>query len=240
MMFSTRIHIVLLIAACFFDKQGPVKTYSLRMEKDIYQKSISYLALGDSYTIGEGVEQPGIFPWQTSLLLKQKGWKIDDPVVIAKTGWTTGELQTAIDKAEITREFDFVSLLIGVNNQYRGYPIGEYEQEFSKLLSKAIGFAGKEPDHVFVLSIPDWGKTPFAEGRDREKIAREIDAFNAVNKRITTQMGANYIDITPETRKVNEFPDLLTGDRLHPSAKAYAQWAEKLAAAVDEKFRDRK
>jgi lysophospholipase L1-like esterase len=239
MMFSTRVHIVLLLVACFFDKQGTVKTYSLRMQNDMHQKSVSYLALGDSYTIGEGVEQPGTFPWQTSLHLKQKGWKIEDPVVIAKTGWTTGELQTAIDKAEITREFDFVSLLIGVNNQYRGYSLAEYEKEFSKLLIKAIGFAGKEPDHVFVLSIPDWGKTPFAEGRDREKIAREIDAFNAANKKITAQMGAHYIDITPETRKVREYPELLTGDQLHPSAKAYAQWAEKLAAAVDGEFRVR-
>lgn len=236
MMFSTRIHIVLLIVACLFNMQATIKNYAPSMQSDMQQKSISYLALGDSYTIGEGVEQPGTFPWQTSSFLKQKGWKIEDPVVIAKTGWTTGELQTAIDKAEISREFDFVSLLIGVNNQYRGYPLAEYEKEFGKLLSKAIGFAGKEPDHVFVLSIPDWGQTPFAEGRDREKIAREIDAFNAANKKITTQMGAHYIDITPETRKVNEYPDLLTGDRLHPSAKAYGQWAEKLAAAVDEEF----
>ena len=210
------------------------------MQNDTDQKSISYLALGDSYTIGEGVEQSGTFPWQTNNLLRKKGWKTEDPLVIAKTGWTTGELQMAIDKAEITREFDFVSLLIGVNNQYRGYSLAEYEKEFSKLLSKAIGFAGKEPDHVFVLSIPDWGKTPFAEGRDREKIAREIDAFNAANRKITIQMGAHYIDITPETRKVNEFPDLLTSDRLHPSAGAYAQWAEKLAAAVHEEFREMK
>ncbi len=237
MMFSLKLKIVILFFGyLFYYEQIPTNDLS-EMKDQSLQKSITYLALGDSYTIGEGVEQEGTFPWQTNHFLQNKGWKTEHPTVIAKTGWTTGELQKAIDEANITREFDFVSLLIGVNNQYRGYPLHEYENEFSKLLSKAIGFAGKDPDHVFVLSIPDWGKTPFASGKDRDKIAKEIDAFNDANRKIAVQMGAHYIDITPYTRKVDADSSLLTADHLHPSAKAYRQWAEELANSVHERFK---
>ena len=207
------------------------------MKRSAKQKSLTYLALGDSYTIGEGVEITDAFPWQTVYLLKKEKWLAEDPVVIAKTGWTTGELQGAIREAQISREFDFVSLLIGVNNQYRDYPLTDFETEFSQLLNQAISFAGNLPDHVFVLSIPDWGKTPFAEGRDRKKISREIDAFNVASQKITTAAGAHYIDITADTRRVTEDPALVTGDRLHPSEKAYREWAQKLAAAVNEVFK---
>ena len=206
------------------------------MEQGFKQRNITYLALGDSYTIGESVEKTDAFPWQTVQILKKDGWIAEDPVVIAKTGWTTGELQAAINEAGITREFDFVSLLIGVNNQYRGYSLSAYETEFAKLLNQAIGFAGKQPNHVFVFSIPDWGQTPFAAGKDREKIAREIDAFNAANRKIATAAGVHYIDITAETRKVGEDPALVANDFLHPSKKAYGQWAQKLATAVNEIF----
>jgi lysophospholipase L1-like esterase len=192
----------------------------------------SYLALGDSYTIGEGVPDTANFPHQAVQLLNQTGYPFGDPTIIAKTGWTTDELQQAITKAGPGNHYDMVSLLIGVNNQYRGRSSTEYAEEFESLLQQAIGFAGQQPQHVFVLSIPDWGATPFAEGRDRAQIAREIDEYNAINKAITQKYGVHYIDITPGTREAATDASLVTTDHLHPSGKEYSRWAEKLANAV--------
>lgn len=146
---------------------------------------LTYLALGDSYTIGEQVPLKESFPYQTVQLLHKKNIEVADPVIIAVTGWTTDELATSIREHNIKDTFSFVTLLIGVNNQYRGRDIENYKHEFAQLLNQAIAFAGGIANHVFVLSIPDWGVTPFAEGRDRQKIAREIDAYNNVNKEIT-------------------------------------------------------
>ncbi|MGH8078339.1 MAG: GDSL-type esterase/lipase family protein, partial [Lysobacter sp.] len=146
---------------------------------------MSYLALGDSYTIGEGVPEAGRWPVQLAAALRREGIDLADPRIIATTGWTTDELATAIDAAEPVGSFDFVSLLIGVNNQYRGRSVAEYRSEFTALLKRAIGFTGGRADRVLVLSIPDWGVTPFAaaqfaqqQGRDDAQIARELDAFN--------------------------------------------------------------
>jgi lysophospholipase L1-like esterase len=196
------------------------------------QQTLTYLALGDSYTIGESLPLKDNFPYQTVDLLKQKGIQISEPVIVAKTGWTTDELMAAIDKRQLKGQFNFVSLLIGVNNQYRGRDIDTYQKEFEQLLQQAIAFAGGNRNHVFVLSIPDWGATPFAAGRDLAKIAREIDQFNAVNKKISDQYKVNYIEITAGTREATINISLVADDKLHPSKKEYTRWAEKLSNGI--------
>jgi lysophospholipase L1-like esterase len=194
----------------------------------------TYLALGDSYTIGESLPLKDNFPFQTVDLLKQKGIQMTEPVIVAKTGWTTDELMAAIEKRQIKGKFDFVSLLIGVNNQYRGRDIETYHKDFEQLLKQAISFAGGTVRHVFVLSIPDWGATPFAEGRDRVKITKEIDQFNAINKKISEQYKVNYIEITAGTREASKDASLVAEDKLHPSKKEYGRWAEKLSRGINE------
>lgn len=195
-------------------------------------KTFSYLALGDSYTIGEGLPIYESFPYQTVQILRKAGYSLCAAEIVAKTGWTTDELQTGISNSRLLASYDMVSLLIGVNNQYRGRSLPEYTQQFEALLQQAIGFAGKQSTHVFVLSIPDWGVTPFANGKNSVTIAHEIDAFNAVNRLFAEKYSVNYIDITPGTRLAANDPSLLAADQLHPSGKEYARWAEKLAGAV--------
>lgn len=199
-------------------------------------QELKYLALGDSYTIGEQVPEPESFPLQATTRLKAAGLTMAAPVIIAKTGWTTGELQDAIDKAAIADTYDLVTLLIGVNNQYRGYKIDDYRTDFERLLQQAINFAGHRADRVLVLSIPDWGVTPYASGRDRAAIGREIDAYNAANRAITRAAGVNYLDITPGTREAETDESLLTGDGLHPSGKEYGRWARQVAAYYENLF----
>jgi len=192
----------------------------------------SYLALGDSYTIGESVLPSGNFPTQTIQLLTQSGYIFKPAEIVAKTGWTTDELQNNINSHAFTPPYDIVTLLIGVNNQYRGRPVDTYKPEFENLLKQAIQFAGGKADHVIVLSIPDWGVTPFAAGRDRAQIAREIDEYNTANKTISENYKVNYIDITPWTREAANDLSLLAADGLHPSAKEYQRWSEKLADKI--------
>lgn len=192
----------------------------------------SYLALGDSYTIGEQVPMAENFPNQTTALLKKKHMDVADPVIIATTGWTTDELAASIREHNIKDTFSFVSLLIGVNNQYRGRTVENYREEYTQLLNQAIAFAGGQAGHVFVLSIPDWGVTPFAEGKDRAKVAAEIDAYNAAKKEITQSRGCHYIDITPSTRDNGQKKEYLAEDGLHPSGREYAVWAALLADKV--------
>ncbi len=187
---------------------------------------IRYLALGDSYTIGESVAESERWPVQLAGSLRAKGAAIDDPIIVARTGWTTDELNAAIDEKNIQGTFDLVTLLIGVNNQYRGRDIEEYRVQFKALLQRATRFAGGSVSRVIVVSIPDWGVTPFAEGRDRKQIAREIDAFNAVNWEESVRAGAQYVDITPISREVLRYPDLIALDGLHPSALQYKYWVE--------------
>ena len=191
-------------------------------------KPTSYLAIGDSYTIGESVPVSENFPNQTAGLLKKAGIKITEPTIIAKTGWTTDELQEQLSRTRLAVPFDFVTLLIGVNNQYRGRSGDEYAKQFEELLQQAIGYAGGKTNHVIVLSIPDWGVTPFAEGRDRNQIAKEIDLYNSINERISKQYKVHYINITPFTREASTDKTLVAKDGLHPSAKDYARWAEKV------------
>lgn len=198
------------------------------------QKTLSYLALGDSYTIGESLPLEDNFPHQTVALLRKKGIAMSDPEIVAKTGWTTDELMDAITKRSLKSMYNYVSLLIGVNNQYRGRDITSYQKEFEQLLLQAIQFAGGNPEHVFVLSIPDWGTTPFAEGRDRAKIAREIDQFNLGNLKIAQQYKVRYIEITSSTREAKQDLSLVADDKLHPSKKEYTRWAEKLSRAIEQ------
>lgn len=184
--------------------------------------STRYLALGDSYTIGESVDASERFPVQLARTLS-----ISEPRIIAKTGWTTDELNAAIDAANVTETYDLVTLLIGVNNQYRGRDAEQYRGEFAALLRRAIGFAGGDAQKVIVVSIPDWGVTPFAEGRDRAKIASEIDRYNAINREETQRAGARYVDITPISR--GNDAALVAADGLHPSGKQHGEWVKLIA-----------
>ena len=192
----------------------------------------SYLALGDSYTIGESVPAPDNFPNKTVQLLKNAGYDLKPAEILAKTGWTTDELQNNINSRTFTPPYNIVTLLIGVNNQYRGRPVDTYKPEFENLLKQAIQFAGGKAHHVIVLSIPDWGVTPFAAGRDRDQIAREIDEYNAANKIISERYNVHYIDITPWTREAANDPSLVAADGLHPSSKEYKRWSEKLTDKI--------
>lgn len=193
-----------------------------------------FLALGDSYTIGEGVETGGRWPVQLAALLRARGVAIQDPVVVARTGWTTDELAAAIDRADPRGPFRLVSLLIGVNNQYRGRSVEEFRSEFRALLQRAIALAGGSAGQVVVLSIPDWGATPFAAGRDRPGIAAEIDRFNAAIREVARELGARQVDVTSVSRERGAEPQMLVDDGLHPSARMYAEWARlALPAALD-------
>lgn len=194
----------------------------------------SLLALGDSYTIGEGVPVYENFPYQTVQLLRKKGFHFHAPELVAKTGWTTFELAEHILHTSLNEHYDFVTLLIGVNNQYRNLESSEYKTDFEFLLKKAIHYAGEKPDHVFVLSIPDWGVTPFAKEKNRQKIAAEIDEYNMLNKQIAQQYKVHYLDITTPSRSVTDDDNFIAADGLHPSGKAYAQWAEMLARMIIE------
>ena len=196
------------------------------------KEPLTYLALGDSYTIGEGVPIYESFPYQTVQLLREHGLDVNAAEIVAKTGWTTDELEANIAKTKFEKNYDFVSLLIGVNNQYRGRKADEYAIQFEELLKKSIKFAKNKQENVFVISIPDWGATPFAEGRDRKKIASEIDAFNNINKQISERFKVNYIEITIGSREALNNGALLTKDKLHPSSLEYGKWAEKLSAAM--------
>jgi lysophospholipase L1-like esterase len=192
----------------------------------------TYLALGDSYTIGEQVPIEENFPYQTVKLLREQKIEIADPVIVAKTGWTTDELAMALREEGIKETFTIVTLLIGVNNQYRGRYLDNYRAEFTQLLDQAIAFANGKARNVFVLSIPDWGVTPFAADRDREKVASEIDAYNNACREITLAYKACHIDITDSTRKNGTSTEYLAGDGLHPSGKEYQVWAERLSPQI--------
>lgn len=192
----------------------------------------TYLALGDSYTIGEQVPMQDNFPHQLVKLLNAKGISTAAPVIIAKTGWTTDELAASIREHNLHETFTFVTLLIGVNNQYRGRSVENYKEEFTQLLDQAIVFANGHTQNVFVVSIPDWGVTPFAEGKDRAQIAKDIDAYNSACEHIALMHKCHFTDITDSTRKNGTTPEYLAEDGLHPSAKEYKIWAERLEPEI--------
>jgi lysophospholipase L1-like esterase len=192
------------------------------------EKLLTYLALGDSYTIGETVPLHESFPYQLVAALRRKERKIAAPEIVAKTGWTTDELELAIRNHVLLEKYDMVSLLVGVNNQYRSRPIIEFKQQVEDLIRKAILFAGDKKDNVIVLSIPDYSLTPFATEMDREKIAHEIDLFNNVIKALTIQYKTRYVDITEGMRMAEERTGLIGTDGLHPSPSEYANWVNQI------------
>lgn len=197
----------------------------------------NYLALGDSYTIGEGVSLTKSFPYQVVQLLRSKEFNFGAPEIIAKTGWTTDELQDAISKIKLLSKYDFVSLLIGVNNQYRGRDALEYKEQFEELLKKAIELANGKKEHVLIVSIPDYSVTPYANSTDTEKISKEIEVFNGINKALSIQYKVQYVDITETSRNTKNDPTLTTSDGLHPSEKEYAKWAEKIVEVISSQLK---
>lgn len=214
-----------LILLCFF-----ILTACATSKTDsMPQNGFMHLALGDSYTIGEAVNVDERWPVQLAQRLRKDSIKID-PVIVATTGWTTDELISGIVKADVEGTYDFVTLLIGVNNQYRNYPIDQYEKEFKSLLDQAIQFADGNPYHVMVVSIPDYGVTPFAKKKllDEEKIARELDNYNAIAEKIAKLRDVKFIDITPGSRAAKDDPLLVASDGLHPSGKMYEMWVDEM------------
>jgi lysophospholipase L1-like esterase len=192
----------------------------------------TYLALGDSYTIGQSVPVKERFPFRTVEMLTNYGYFMKNAEIVATSGWTTTDLLEAIKEKKITKTYDIVSLLIGVNDQYKRKSLVEYRKEFTLLLKKSIKFAGGRPQRVFVLSIPDYSVTPFANHSDRSKIAREIDMFNRENKKISMAFKVNYLNVTAETRKAAYDRTLIAYDDLHFSGKEHGVWANMLAPMV--------
>lgn len=197
---------------------------------------LKYLALGDSYTIGQSVEVAERFPVQLVDSLRERGYTVSDAKIIAQTGWRTDNLMNAIIAENITDTFDIVSLLIGVNNQYQGGTAEAYRQPFRALLEQAIDFAGGDTSKVFVISIPDYGVTPFAANMNSSQIAQEIDEFNAVNLEIADSLNVTYFNITPISRQAETDPTLTANDGLHPSGKMYQLWVELMLEAVERKI----
>jgi lysophospholipase L1-like esterase len=198
----------------------------------------TYLALGDSYTIGEAVPANQSYPLQLAATLNSDKYDVLTPTIIATTGWTTANLINAIAQDTISRNgttFSFVTLLIGVNDQFQGLEQTEYQENFVQLLHTAINFAGGDTSRVFVLSIPDYGVTPFAQGRD-SVIGPQIDQFNAINKAESMKAHVNYLDITGISRQAATDPNLIAPDGLHPSGEMYAEWVQLLAPMVEKQL----
>lgn len=192
----------------------------------------SYLALGDSYTIGQGVSATERFPAQTAQWLQQRGIIIGTLTYIATTGWTTTNLQNALNNQN-PAPHDVVTLLIGVNDQYQTRDTTGYRQRFTVLLQRSIELARGKKENVVVLSIPDYSVTPFASFNDTARIRRELDLFNAINKEVTLSHRISYLDITPSTRDARTNPALIATDGLHPSGLEYRKWAERLGPLLE-------
>ena len=233
------LNIILLVstlATCKIASEPEVNTpLTHTMPYTTLHDSITYLALGDSYTIGESVEQAESFPYQLTAGLNTTGRIVKNPDIIAVTGWTTGDLKQGIAARGLkNQQYDIVTLLIGVNNQFRGYSRNEYRTGFIELLNTAISFASNNKQHVFVLSIPDWGVTPFAKngGYDAQQVGAQIDAFNAINKQEAEKLGVTYVNITPTSREAATDATLVAADGLHPSGRMYKMWVEQLQPLV--------
>ena len=209
----------LLSITCFMILFSSCKKMSLKE---------SYLALGDSYTVGESISKKHTWPKQLVDSLKKRNIFLSEPRIIAKTGWTTDELKKAINDSSLDYPYDWVSLLIGVNNQYRGRDLDEFKLQFESLLLEAIAFSGNRKERVFVISVPDWGSMPFAKDRDPNKIAIEIDNFNQIIYEVCAFENIKFIDITPITRNIYSNPNWIAKDSLHPSKEQYSKWVEKI------------
>jgi lysophospholipase L1-like esterase len=205
------VQLIIMNAAAQSNKKSPIK----------------FLALGDSYTIGESVKEEERWPEVLAAELRKKGKKIEKPRIIATTGWRTDQLKKAIEEAKLKPEYDLISLLIGVNNQYQGKSGESYGPEFEELLNIAIKLAGGKKENVFVVSIPDYGFTPFGQPK-QEQITKALDEYNAINKKITEKAGVQYFNITDISRKGFEQPNLVADDKLHPSGVQYKLWVERI------------
>ncbi len=221
---------ILLLFAC--TKEASILIPELVPEKTV----TTYLALGDSYTIGESVPYELNYPNQLYEKLVADDIAIEEPTIIARTGWTTDELATAIKQANPDSNYCLVSLSIGVNNQFRGYNQAAYAENFEELLQQAIAFAGGDNERVFVLSIPDYGFTPFGQRRNQAKISQELDEYNAINKMITEKYEVKYFDITTISREGLDRPALVASDGLHPSTKQYEEWANLVYKPIKEEM----
>jgi len=193
--------------------------------------TLTYLALGDSYTIGQSVEAEDRYPSQVVKRLRADTLFYRSPDIIAVTGWTTADLLAAMP-VSVSTPYHIVSLLIGVNNQYRHLSQSDYRSQFASLLQQAIRLAGNRPGHVIVLSIPDYSVTPFARGSNTAYIVAQIDSFNAINREIALAYQAQYVDITEESRKASNDPLLIAADSLHFSGKEYDIWAGMMAPII--------
>jgi len=204
--------------------------------------TIRYLALGDSYTIGESVAVNQRWPVQLASALEGNSDGMVEVEIIARTGWTTGQLGSAILSQQPQGLYDMVSLLIGVNNQFQRLDSTEYRHEFRDLLQQSVAFAGGNPDHVIVVSIPDYGVTPFASKMDTARIAAEIDGYNLINFQETQLQGARYVDVTPVSRLAKLDLSLLAPDSLHPGGKMYKQWVNLILpearAIIEDRFQE--
>jgi lysophospholipase L1-like esterase len=225
-----------LLIGCDSTSEDPVIDYRFFPDPSNEQPiEYSYLALGDSYTIGEGVDENERWPVQFAALMAEENYRVDPPVIIAQTGWTTANLSAGIEAQDLQEEFDLVSLLIGVNNQFQGRSIEEFEEQFRSLLETAIAFAKNKPENVLVLSIPDWGVSPFGSRYERATISAEIDAFNDVKKEITENLEAKFVNITTLSRLALDNPSYIAGDNLHFSGSMYRLWAQEV---IDQCFTD--
>jgi lysophospholipase L1-like esterase len=227
--------IFLIIISFFFSCEST--SQEIDNQNNTMSNGLSYLALGDSYTIGESVTEDQRWPVQLAKSLTSNGIAVSQPQIIAKTGWTTDELKAKIVSENITKKYDWVSLLIGVNNQYRGRSVEEFRKQYVDLLETAIQFSGNRPQYVFVVSIPDWGVTPFGRNSPKKSISEQIDLFNAIKKEETEKRGILFVDITPISRQAINDPSLIAEDGLHPSGKMYQLWTEKIVPELLKKIK---
>lgn len=198
----------------------------------------TFLALGDSYTIGESVAPENRWPVQLADSLRLRNINLGDPRIIARTGWTTDDLDKAIEEAALPDTYDLVSLLIGVNNQYRGYEFTQYTSEFPDLLRQAIALAGGRNERVIVVSIPDYGVTPFGQSGNPEIIAEELDAYNDFARQVSDSLGVLYFNITPISREAAQESALIADDNLHPSGVMYQRWVSLMLVDVEDLLND--
>jgi lysophospholipase L1-like esterase len=230
--FQVAVLILAVISGCAKKAATSPAKASSPAQTTMMTDSLNYLALGDSYTIGEAVSQSQSFPYQLTNALDSASIPVKRPLIIATTGWTTDNLINAIANSGINgKKYDFVTLLIGVNDQFQGLSQSNYEVKFAQVSNMAINFAGGDTSRVFVLSIPDYGITPFAGGND-STIGPQIDQFNAINKAASLKAGVHYLDITDISRQAASDPTLIAPDGLHPSAKMYGLWIQRLEPLV--------
>ncbi|MEX0844834.1 MAG: SGNH/GDSL hydrolase family protein [Balneolaceae bacterium] len=226
---NSQLSVLILLLFLFFTNCEP----KIERSKADSTQPISYLALGDSYTIGTGIEAENSWPMQLSDSLSAHGVQVDTTLIIATNGWTTSNLKNGIATNNPNLSFDLVSLLIGVNNQYQGLNLSLYRTEFRELLEQAIYFAGNDSGRVIVISIPNYGVTPFAKNRNPVIIRQEIEVYNDIAKNICAEYEIPFINITLISEKAADDLTLLAADNLHPSEKMYAIWIKEMLPEIN-------